>query len=129
MLILPCLCINFVDSKVIWCAYLKYDVHIWRISYVCIRDVKFEPTGRAPRRAPGPRRAFAGPNVRLLGLCWAQHEWPNAKGIYCWARCCDQRGMLGLMLCPSKRYAMPVPCRVRILGKIDISNMYVMYVL
>ena len=33
------------------------------------RDVKFEPTGTAP----GPRRALAGPNVRLLDSCEAQH--------------------------------------------------------
>ena len=35
---------------------------------VLTRDVKFEPTGNAPGRAPGPRRAFAGPNVRRAGL-------------------------------------------------------------
>ena len=39
---------------------------------------------RAPRRAG--RRAlpglFAGPSVRLLGGCGAQHERPNAKGIH-----------------------------------------------
>ena len=51
-----------------------------------IRDVKFEPT-----EPPSLRRAFAGPNVRLLGSRWAQHEWPNAKGIYCQAQCRTQR--------------------------------------
>ena len=35
---------------------------------VSCRDVKFEPTGNAPGRAPSPRRAFAGPNVRRAGL-------------------------------------------------------------
>ena len=34
------------------------------------RDVKFECTGNAPGRVPGPRRAFAGPNVRRAGLVW-----------------------------------------------------------
>ena len=48
------------------------------------KDVRFELTCIAP----GPRRAlFVGPNVRLLGSCWAQHERHNAKGIYRRARC------------------------------------------
>ena len=29
-----------------------------------------------------PDGLFTGPNVRLLGSCWVQHEWPNSKGIY-----------------------------------------------
>ena len=55
--------------------------------FVGTRDVKFGPTGTAPGRVPGPRRAFVGPNVRLPGSCRAQHERPNAKGIYFRARC------------------------------------------
>ena len=39
------------------------------------RDVKFEHTGTAP----GTRRVFAGPDVRLLGSCWDQHERSKAK--------------------------------------------------
>ena len=39
------------------------------MTWECIsRDVKFEPTGNALGRAPGPRRAFAGLNVRRAGL-------------------------------------------------------------
>ena len=41
---------------------------------------------RAQRPSAGPEirpgRTFTGPNVRLLGLCFVQHERPDAKWIY-----------------------------------------------
>ena len=93
---------------------------IWLVS---TRDVKFEPTGNAPSRAPGPRWTFAGPNVRRAGLVRAQHGRPNAQVIYCRAWCGTQRWMLDLMsiqskwMSPPKTCTNPVPCGSRIWGK------------
>ena len=61
---------------------------------------------------------FTRPNVSLLGSCWAEHERPNAKGIYCWARCWAQRWMLDLLLRPSKVVRWWWRCRAWILGKL-----------
>ena len=47
---------------------------------MCTSYVKFEPTGNAPGPKSGPAGLFAGPNLRLMGSCWAQPE-PYAKGI------------------------------------------------
>ena len=38
--------------------------------------------GTAPFPKSVPTGFFAGPSMRLLGSCWAQHELPTAKGIY-----------------------------------------------
>ena len=40
----------------------------WSQDKIVTRDVKVGPAGTTPDRAPGVRRAFAGPNVRSAGL-------------------------------------------------------------
>ena len=65
------------------------------------------------------RQAFCGPNVRLLGSCWTQHERSNAKGIGILSgSMLGPETNAGFYAGPIQKIAVPVPCRARILEKI-----------